>query len=63
MEEIAFELDLGGEVFGGGGGTAHLEKKNSLLTIPIFFLLLLFSLCHSFPLSLPFCFSNNNDVV
>lgn len=26
----------------GRGGTAHLEKKNALLTIPIFFLLLLF---------------------
>lgn len=33
----------------GGGGTAHLEKKNALLTIPISFLLLLFPLCHSFP--------------
>ena len=56
MEEIVFELDLGGEVFWGGGGTAHLDKKNSLLTIPIFFLFLLFSLCHSFPPPFPSAF-------
>lgn len=64
MQEIAFELDLGEEVFcggSGGGGTAHLEKKNALLTVPIFFLLL-FPLCHS-PHPLSFCFSNNDDVV